>query len=62
MAFTHTLPSGLTLNFRIGRLDDMPRCKVCGKAICSHSDLEFAGIAPASTPDPMVAQGIVGEG
>lgn len=44
--FSHTLPNGLAINFRIGRLDDMPSCKVCNRKVCNHSDLEFAGIAP----------------
>jgi len=44
--WSHTLPNGLAINFRIGRLDDMPSCKVCGRKVCNHSDLEFAGVVP----------------
>lgn len=44
--FSHTLPNGLEVNFRIGRLDDMPSCKICGRKVCNHSDLEFAGVVP----------------
>ena len=44
LASSHTLPNGLTVNVRFGRLDDMPRCKACGKAICSHPDPVFQGL------------------
>lgn len=27
----------------IGHLDRMPRCKRCGRAICSHTGAEFSG-------------------
>jgi hypothetical protein len=42
----YTLPNGLRINYRVGHLDKMPRCKVCGKVVCSHSDLEFSGVTP----------------
>lgn len=46
LASTNTLPNGLTVNIRMGRLDDMPRCKACGRAICSHPDPVFQGLIP----------------
>lgn len=36
----------VTINFRMGHLDTMPRCAVCGRALCGHSDAEFAGKIP----------------
>jgi hypothetical protein len=27
-------------------------CKVCRRPVCSHSDLEYAGITPAPVPEP----------
>lgn len=36
---------GVTVNFRIGHLDSMPRCAKCGRALCSHTDAEFKGTA-----------------
>lgn len=34
---------GVTVSFRIGHLDHMPRCAKCGRAICGHTDAEFKG-------------------
>jgi len=42
--------SALTELQRLGqefdREDDTPSCKVCGRKVCNHSDLEFAGVVP----------------
>lgn len=27
------------------------RCRACGKPVCDHPDLEFAGLAPVRNPD-----------
>jgi hypothetical protein len=35
-----------SVTVRFGHLDYMPRCKVCDRALCSHSDAEFQGVAP----------------
>lgn len=46
----HTLAKhqigGVTFGLSVGHLDKMPRCAVCGRAICSHTDAEFAGWRP----------------
>lgn len=34
---------GVTVRLSVGHLDRMPRCKRCGRAICSHTDAEFSG-------------------
>lgn len=46
--FSRTLPNGLTVNFRIGHLDKMPRCKACGRVLCSHPDPVFQGLIPST--------------
>ena len=43
----------VTINFRMGHLDTMPCCAVCGRALCGHSDAEFAGKnLTGPSPDP----------
>lgn len=37
----------VAITMRVGRLDDLPRCAVCNRALCSHTDAEFKrGHAP----------------
>ena len=45
----------VAIRFHFGHLDRMPRCAVCARVICRHSDLEFAGIAPAINSPPAAA-------
>lgn len=42
-ALTRHQNGDATVKISIGHLDRMPRCKRCGKAICSHTDAEFSG-------------------
>lgn len=39
----------IAIRFHYGHLDRMPRCAVCGRVICDHKDLEYAGHFPAHT-------------
>jgi hypothetical protein len=44
----------VTINFRVGHVDTMPRCAVCGRALCGHTDAEFAGIQTPTEVSPHV--------
>ena len=37
---------GVRVRIAWGHLDQMPRCKACGRAVCSHPDPVFAGVVP----------------
>lgn len=42
---------GVTVNYSIGRLDDMPRCASCGRALCGCTDDQFKGASVKPAPD-----------
>jgi len=40
---TDHMVGDVRVRITIGHLDRMPRCAQCGRALCSHTDAEFAG-------------------